>query len=393
MLTTLVLLAACGDDASSIDAGRSDSGPIQRDDGGARGDSGSRDAAPPPPLDELPDWVNALAIGEWFAIPGTALESVEPSPVPPGNTGPRSKVIAWTSFVVDVRDSTLYSPANGGHADYAGNEVDALALEDDPPRWVARIEPSPAGSVVDGEYYSDGRPSSRHTYYGLTMDGARNRIMLFTGARWENGYALGTSDSFDLVANAWNPAGTHPDVPSQVSSLPGSPFVEDPSTGDVYSFPSWTVARWNASSNDWTMLLEDAAFSQDSALSALDTARGRVLFVGGDSDVARTYTLGTNEMADVSLGGDSGAVAGAGSDAMVYVEAIDRFLVRLEGAGPTVYAIDPATFEVTVFATIGGDAVPETINGVWRRFLYVPRLHGCVYVPEYETDVWFLRVH
>jgi hypothetical protein len=225
------------------------------------------------------------------------------------------------------------------------------------------------------------------------MDTARDRIMLFTGARWENGYALGTSDSFDLVANAWNPEGTHPRVPSEVSALPGSPMVEDPSAGDVYAFPSWTVARWNASSNDWTMLLEDTAFSQDSALSALDTTRGRVLFVGGDSEVARTYTLATNEMADVELGGDSGEVAGAGSDAMVYVEAIDRYLVRLEGAGPTVYAIDPATFEVTSFATTGGDAVPETINGVWRRFLYVPRLHGCVYVPEYETDVWFIRVH
>jgi len=62
---------------------------------------------PPPPLPNLPAWVNALAIGQWLSVPNTALSSVAPSPVPAGNTGPQSKVIAWTSFVVDTRTSKL----------------------------------------------------------------------------------------------------------------------------------------------------------------------------------------------------------------------------------------------------------------------------------------------
>src|SRR4029079_191699 len=70
---------------------------------------------PPPPLANLPAWVNALGVGQWTQIPNTHMSSVEPSPVPAGNTGPNSKVIAWTSFVIDPRDSTVYSPANGGH--------------------------------------------------------------------------------------------------------------------------------------------------------------------------------------------------------------------------------------------------------------------------------------
>jgi hypothetical protein len=396
LLLSLALSACGSDDAPAADGGPTT--PRDRDAGGVRdddaGSSTGRDAAPPPPLEELPDWVNTLAIGEWYAIPGTALSSVEPTPVPAGNTGPRSKVVAWTSFVVDPRDSTLYSPANGGHADYSGNEVDALALETDPPRWVQRIEPSPDDVLVDGEYYTDGRPTSRHTYYGLTMDVARDRIMLFSGARWQNGFALGTSDSFDLLGDAWNPAGTHPDVPAEVSSLPGSPFVEVPSTGDVYVFPSWTVARWNASSNDWTMVLEDTSLSAQSALSALDTQRNRILLVGGESTVSHTYSLGGAAIAEIDLrGSEAGRLRDTGACAMIYVEAIDRYLVRLEDGGGAITAIDAESFEATEWPTIGGDAIPETTNGVWRRFLYVPRLHGAVYVPAYETDVWFLRLH
>src|SRR5262249_43275709 len=86
-------------------------------------------AAPPPPVGTLPAWVSALPTGQWFEIPGTAMSSVEPNPAPPGGSGPASKVIAWTGFVVDIRDSKVYSVANGGHNDYSGNEVDALDLE------------------------------------------------------------------------------------------------------------------------------------------------------------------------------------------------------------------------------------------------------------------------
>src|SRR5688572_29289478 len=65
---------------------------------------------PPPPLENLPAWVSNLGVGEWFQIPNTAISSVVPSPVPPGHF-PDAKVIAWTSFVVDTRTSSVYSVA------------------------------------------------------------------------------------------------------------------------------------------------------------------------------------------------------------------------------------------------------------------------------------------
>src|SRR5688572_17474908 len=129
--------------------------------------------SPPPPV-TAPAWVAGLAIGQWYEIPSTAMSSVAPNPVPYGSTGPSSKVVAWTSLVVDTRTSKVYSVANGGHNDYAGNEVDALTLETENPFWTEVLASTPSAQIPnpgDGSsYYGDGRPVSRHSYYGVTLD-------------------------------------------------------------------------------------------------------------------------------------------------------------------------------------------------------------------------------
>lgn len=76
---------------------------------------------------------------------------------------------------------------------------------------------------------------------------------------------------------------------------------------------------------------------------------------------------------------------------MVYEPWLDAFLVRLSGAGGTVYRIDAQTFAVDTLPTSGGSAVPNAINGVWRRFLFAPKLGGIVYAPAYSSNMWFLR--
>jgi hypothetical protein len=98
--------------------------------------------------------------------------------------------------------------------------------------------------------------------------------------------------------------------------------------------------------------------------------------------------------AQITLTGPNAAdVSGAGSAAMIYVAVIDSYLIRLAGAGGTVYQVNAANFAVTTFTTAGGASVPSTVNGPFNKFLYVPRLRGCVYVPSYSGNAWFLRVH
>lgn len=350
-------------------------------------------AAPPPPSGTLPSWVSVLVPGQWYSIPSTAMSGITPAPVPSGFTGPQSKVIAWTSFVVDTRTSKVYSLANGGHNDYAGNEVDVLSLEMESPSWSTALGPTPNGQLTNCQsYYADGRPAARHSYYGVTLNEANDRIMLFSGAHWcSNGGFHGAVSSYNIGTNTWSAAGTHPNVPGFMSTGVGA-YAVNPANGDVYFAKDFSLGRWNRSANTFTTLSPiGTAAAGNEAMSAFDSTRGRVLVVSAaDSHV---YTLGTNAWTRVTLSGSSAGSVRGGGGAMVYVGAIDRFLVRRSAAGGVVYQINASTFEVSELPTNGGDSVPRTINGPYNKFLYVPRLRGAVYVPEFGTNAWFLRIH
>jgi chitodextrinase len=355
--------------------------------------------APLPPLAALPLWMTGMSVGQWVQIPSTAISSVQPNPLPDG-TNADSKVIAWTSFVMDTRSSKVYSPANGGHRNYAGNEVDMLNLESNAPAWVQLLAPTPAAQVTDcASYYSDGRPTSRHSYYGVTLNEFNDRIMLFAGANWcaAGGFHRATS-SYNISANTWSASTTHPDLPNSISTPGTFATALDPLTGNVYIAGAANYVRWNRSSNQFQSLNFNGGPAGNESMSAFDTTRGRFFVLGGTNSDHHYYTVSSDSWTSAPINGANAAdVSSAGQAAMVYVSAIDRFLVRLEAPGGTVYQVHPSTFEVTTFATTGGSTIPEGkvsgAGGPYNKFLYSPRLGGAVYVPDYSTGVWFLRTN
>jgi hypothetical protein len=103
--------------------------------------------------------------------------------------------------------------------------------------------------------------------------------------------------------------------------------------------------------------------------------------------------MSTKAFAQITLAGPNAAsVAGENKGAMVYVPALDSYLIRLAAAGGAVYQVQAATFTVTPFVALNGGSIPGTLNGPFNKFLYVPRLGGCVYVPSYSGNAWFLKV-
>ena len=360
--------------------------------GGGSGASGDSVLPPPGPP---PAWPNALQIGQWYEIPNTRMSSL-----PNEITGSWSKVSAWNSFVADPRTSKVYSVATGGHTDYGGNEVDALELERSDPQWVEVLARTPDMSVRDcSEYYADGRPTARHTYYGVTLDEANNRVMLFGGVWFcGNGIpSLATIDSYKIIANSYNPAGTHPRLPAPFNNW-WIIYTANPLTGDVYAMTGGQMGRWNRSSNTFTANLNPTGSAPNGAemMTAFDTTRGRIYGQGGEvpNDNHHLYTLSTNTWTTVTLTGpNAGNVASLQKGGMIYVPALDAYLARAAGSGSTVYRIDASTFAVTTLATMGGASIPQTLNGPYNKFLYLPRLRGAVYVPDHDQNVWFLRLH
>ncbi len=69
--------------------------------------------------------IDRLNPGEWYRVPNSHLSAVLPNPIPAGNTGPPSLMIAWNSGAYDTtRDRLLIW--GGGHKDYSGNELYAF---------------------------------------------------------------------------------------------------------------------------------------------------------------------------------------------------------------------------------------------------------------------------
>jgi len=78
---------------------------------------------------------------------------------------------------------------------------------------------------------------------------------------------------------------------------------------------------------------------------------------------------------------------------MVYVPSIDAYLVRKRAAGAAVYRINAGTFAVDMLPMTGGGSIPESQNGVYTRWQYVPALGGVVYVPAYNSPAWFFLIN
>jgi hypothetical protein len=286
--------------------------------------------------------------------------------------------------------------AQGGHAVYAGNEVDVLDLERDQPLWSQILPPTPNSQVTNCQpYYADGRPTSRQSYYGVTFNEFDDLFMLFGGVWYcDIGGFFGAISSYNIAANSYNGAGTHPDLVDPFKTLPA--IALNPLTGDVYFANIGQLGRWNRSSNTFTANLNPSGSGAlgDYTMAAFDTSRGRILFLGGQNLDHHLYTLSSNSWSTITAtGANASNVTGMQQASLVYVPAMDVYVVRDSSAGGTVYQINPGTFEVTTFATAGGASIPSIVTGSFNKFLYVPRLRGAAYVPSYNGNAWFLRLH
>ncbi len=357
----------------------------------------------PLPPDVLPSWVSALSPGQWFEIPNSAPNAVVLN---------HAVIDSWAGAALDTRNSMLYLVANGGHSDYAGNEVYKLDLAREQPVWTMERANTHNGSESCVTFYASGDPCSRHTYYGSIMNEFDNRVMLVGGAWFcsTGTPILPTLCSYNIIAKTYNAAGTHPDLPADQQHADAT-YCPDPATGDIYAKYNFGLfSRWNRASNTWTADLADTGTSPDAegaAMSSCDTARGRIYVQGGGGGASQAhhyYTISTNAWTVVTVTGARATdIAATQQASMEYVAALDAFLVRMSPAGNDVVKVDASTFAATTFPGLsGGTAIqnnaPYTspINsgaGPYSKFRYVPKLKGCILVQGFDLNCYFLRVH
>jgi hypothetical protein len=436
----VLAVAACvSDPIASIDDGDGDGAAPRRDagrsgvaDGGTTTDGGAsvpadgapssepdahrddpwprRDGGPAPlPTGEVPSWVAALPLFEWYAIPGTALSSVDPSPQPFGNTGPASKIIAWCGATLRRRHSVYMVGLGGGHADYAGNEVDELMLGTETPRWVEARGPTPDDQLLNrAQYYLDLRPAATHTYYATQFIEARNRFVVINSpgmladlpdppSDWPYRDGSGHSASFDVARGDWDP-------PDYFARFPGTGdftaalVVKHQVTEDIYTSRNDGDGfyRWEQATNTWTRL-SGVARSPWYSGAAIDPTRDRMLVVGSYEPFPPTVLALDGATIDVTFGGlGAGPLTLNGYPGVLYDEANDDFLVvynqgRWDSGGTIeILRVDAETFEVDA-PPITGERPTARQSGINGSAQYAPELRGFVIATRHDGDVYFMR--
>jgi hypothetical protein len=373
-----------------------------------------------PRLLDLPTWRQGQALNEWREISGTAPSTIGVYNYPTSNNS--NFVDPWCGFAIDTRTNEVYSLANGGHADYYGNEVVSIVLNSGSPTWGTRLARSALQYVprqvesggysnITG-YYLDGKPTSAHTYYSQQFIEARNRAIRFgVGSCSDVGNPTGDVNGFNPSTNTWDVSSTYSNMPGSSSAVTGRPVCKHPTTEDVYYFLSnAAVYKWTQATNTWAQVNANAPLNESmEAAVAYDSTLNRILILRGSNGTeskgggyCATYDTTTNLFtARVLIGAAATTVmANKSGIGMVYIPALAAYLVKLGNtAGSETYKIDASTFETTVFSTTGGASIPIThdVSGdsdnVYTRFLYAPSLGGVVYFPKYSANAWFLRVH
>lgn len=344
----------------------------------------------------VPAWRVGMAIGEWKLVSASALSGVSGVSSVAGATGRSSIIVAWNGSCVDPATSTVYLVACGGHGDYAGNEVYSINLQADSPVWTLRRNTTT--TVSNADYYSDGRPSSTHTYNTQVFVPEVNRAIRFgSGARYSSGVGKPWVDRFDPATNDWDAntgSGISLAIPNQNHNFDQAwSAVRDPNTGNVYVFhnsdnSAWVIDRWNVGSpGSFTRVIADVSRSSYEMCGAYDSSRNIVLWGSSNGATRLNVVAGTHVNFSISGGGPGDA------NGMIYAPTTDRYYFRSNSAGGTVREVNPTTFASTNFATTGGGSIPSRQNGCYNSFGYCPNLGGAYYVASYTGGVWFLRLH
>lgn len=357
----------------------------------------------PPPTGALPKWVAALPLWQWHEIPNTALSSVDPAVRALGVTGPRSKIDAWCGACLKRRGSVYMLGAAGGHADYAGNEVNALALSAATPRWTQLRGPTPNTDIVNGtQFYLDRRPSSTHTYYATQFIDTLGRMLVFASPGVSGPFPPAPSNfpyvgdkrsfSFNVATGDW-------DTPDYVAQFPGEGdftaalCVKHPWTNDVYYSRNYGSGwyRWVSATNTWSKL-SDVTRAPWYAGAAIDPLRGRMLVVGGYSALPpEVRNLQGVQVAAAFSGLGATGLALSDCPAVIYDESMDRYLVAFNsGANIKILRVHPETWFVDE-PTMRGMAPAARANGLQNAMQYVPELSGFVMANRYDGNVYFVR--
>lgn len=386
---SLGLAAACGGDASNPVDGGADAPPV---------DLTCLDGAALSPTERM---LVELPADSWTTLPGTALdpwcrsrglpENGEPTAYRCGNV-----IRAWGggAFDAGARAMILFG---GGHNDYAGNEVYAFDLAT--AAWRVVRPPTPMAQVVPSrDTYADGTPVSRHTYDGFAYLPDRQRLLVWGGARYQDGGSTWATWLLDTATGAWTRKADFSHPSPGGAYWMGSDY--DQASGKVYARTEAGLFAYDVAGDAWARLADFGYPPYWPERATSNNRRGvvvpdRHLFftVGGKTNRTEVtdqlvwdLAAGADASASWPPRGDTTAIerTAPGADLDTAADAI----VAWSGGAPAILSLADGTWRP---GSATGAPAAQVPTGTFGRFRYVAYLNVFVLVNEPEEDVAFYK--
>lgn len=343
---------------------------------------------------------NPYTVGQWEELTGTAISNVDPCPANncsySANEGQDAVTDNWNSAAYDSRRDQLIL-FGGGHGGYAGNEHYGIDLLN---KTVSRLR-DPTTTVTEGvAFYTDGNPSSWHTYNNVVYSPQQDRVFYLGQTfvyQYSNPPSFNNVVGLDLSDNTWDADGTWTDG----SYLGGSAVSAIDADGViwVYRYEGGVgnyLSSFDPSSDSWTDYTANAQDAFDYYnTAAIDTSRNEMASIGsGTTQGVVLHDLDNpgNAPTFPSTSGAAGGLALEDDQApgFIYDPIGDRYIGW--NGGQSLYALDPDTWEWSAL-TVGGDTPGNAnTNGTFGRFAYCPRLHAVIVVNSSTTNAFVFRL-
>lgn len=352
----------------------------------------------------LPAWLAAGAVNEWLQVPnGQPSAAAGLAPAVAGGMGSQSGIVnAWGGGFTHGSKFCIHG---GGHTDYGGNEIGAIDLSQESPAWDLLVERTPVASLLGGSnYYADGAPTSRHTYYAMTVTtvGGAERFLRFNG--WMgfafNGSPVGGAadvrtvavDGFRFDTGTWEPAAYGP-----VDAITGSEsgFAKDPTTGDCYCWPTnSSIQKYTAATDSCATVATLGGSEGQGGACVVDAVAGKLYrFAGRASARCSSWALSGGAKVAESFTGPAAATLNALSgDNHGWGVAHDtlRNVAYLMTPAGTLYRVRLSDLYAEAVSTTGSTPGAAT-NNVWGRLQYVADLDCIVYLASWTSPLLALR--
>lgn len=313
----------------------------------------------------------------------------------PGVIDLRGVIDAWCGGGKSTSPVLLLT--GGGHNDSANNGVYAYDFNGDtrPLGWRPPVISAVSAVRPANATYSDGRPTSIHSYDGLVTATHNNTFYRFAGALWApaGGFTNGAF-KLDLATGQWTRL---PDVPGGGGV---GLSVYDPGSGKILVNISGSFsASFLRTSNDTWSAVKTLTNVYSESVGLWDATRNRAFFIGSGNNRFLSIDFAAETLSQTSFTA-TGATAILGDSAPSAFHDPDRDVYWIFGGRfgspgyTTLYEMNPTTFAVTAHplsqSMAGG--LPQDHQGSYGRFVFLRPWRAIGFVTRHDRAPWVIKL-